>query len=162
MIRALVVCVGNSLVSDDGVAAAVHDALVAEKLPESVRLRQLNVAGLELLELFDGDDLLLIVDAEQSGDVPGTIKLSEASNVFSVHAATSAHDVGVAEALAIGRLLQPTKMPRRAAVITVVGSCFDQFRQALSPAVAVAVQEVVSLTLTLIADLGVIDAVPVA
>lgn len=67
-------CFGNVLRADDGVGPAVAQALRAETLPDGVRVLEVGIGGIHLVqELMDGADLLLIVDAVDLGRPPGTV-----------------------------------------------------------------------------------------
>lgn len=71
---AIVACFGNVLRADDGVGPAVAQALLAEPLPEGVRVLEVGIGGIHLVqELMDGTDLLLIVDAVDLGRPAGTV-----------------------------------------------------------------------------------------
>lgn len=72
--RAVVACFGNVLRADDGVGPAVAAALVAEPLPDGVRVLEVGIGGIHLVqELMDGADLLLVVDAVDLGRPEGTV-----------------------------------------------------------------------------------------
>ncbi len=72
--RAIVACFGNVLRADDGVGPAVAQALIDEVLPEGVRVLEVGIGGIHLVqELLDGVDLLLVVDAVDLGRAAGTV-----------------------------------------------------------------------------------------
>lgn len=72
--NALVACFGNVLRADDGVGPAVAQALFAETLPAGVRVLDVGIGGIHLVqELMAGVDLLLVVDAVDLGRPPGTV-----------------------------------------------------------------------------------------
>lgn len=73
--NAVVACFGNVLKADDGVGPAVARALLDEPLPDGVRVMEVGIGGIHLVQelLRDGADLLLIVDAVDLGRPPGTI-----------------------------------------------------------------------------------------
>jgi hydrogenase maturation protease len=154
MTTALIVCVGNSLVADDGVGSRVYEALLTEHLPGTIRLERLGVLGIELLDLFDREDDLVLVDAAKWGDVPGTIKVHQTNPLEATHSAVCAHDIGFTEALAIGRLLAPSRLPQRTTLVTVEGACFDELRESLSPDVEAAIPKAVMAVLGLISQPG--------
>jgi hydrogenase maturation protease len=73
-VNAIVACFGNVLRADDGVGPAVAQALCTEQLPEGVRVLEVGIGGIHLVqELLDGCDVLLIVDAVDLGRPPGTV-----------------------------------------------------------------------------------------
>ena len=137
--RALVVCVGNALVGDDAVGCAVHARLAAGRLPDGVRLELLGVGGLRLLDLLDGEETLVAVDAVQLGAPPGTVHaLSWDELPPPLHAVTS-HGLGLREAMEVGRLLHPERMPARAFLVGVEGRSFDRVGEGMTPPVEAAV-----------------------
>lgn len=72
--NAIVACFGNVLRADDGVGPAVALALLAEPLPDGVRVLEVGIGGIHLVqELLDGADVLLVVDAVDLGRPPGTV-----------------------------------------------------------------------------------------
>ncbi len=76
--RAVVACFGNALRADDGVGPAVARALSAEPLPADVRVLEIGIGGIHLVqELLDGVDVLLVVDAVDLGRPAGTVLVQE-------------------------------------------------------------------------------------
>ncbi len=72
--KAVVACFGNVLRADDGVGPAVAKALLAEPLPEGVRVLEVGIGGIHLVqELMTGADLLLVVDAVDLGRPAGSV-----------------------------------------------------------------------------------------
>ena len=73
--RAVVFCVGNRLMLDDGVGPAVYDRLVADDLiPDNVQLFDVGCMSLDMLPYVDDYDVVLTVDAvDGTGDAPGTV-----------------------------------------------------------------------------------------
>jgi hydrogenase maturation protease len=73
-VTAIVACFGNVLRADDGVGPAVADALSREPLPDGVRVLEVGIGGIHLVqELMTGVDVLLVVDAVDLGRAPGTV-----------------------------------------------------------------------------------------
>lgn len=75
----LVAGVGNVLHGDDGYGVTVVQRLAQRSdLPPSVKVVEVGIGGISLVqELFDGYDVLLIVDAVDRAGAPGTIFLLE-------------------------------------------------------------------------------------
>lgn len=73
--RAVVFCVGNRLMLDDGVGPAVYDQLMADYLiPDNVQLFDVGCMSLDMLPYVDDYDVVLTVDAvDGTGDAPGTV-----------------------------------------------------------------------------------------
>jgi hydrogenase maturation protease len=143
--RSLVACIGNGLVADDAVGAAVHESLLAAGVPEGVRLEQLGTGGLSLIDRLDGESTLVVVDAVQLGSAPGTVYVLDWDSVPAAGGpAVSAHGIGVREAIDVGRLLWPAQMPERVFLVGVEGACFDTLGSPLTPEVAAAVPRAVA------------------
>lgn len=77
--RVLVAGVGNVLRGDDGFGPAVVRALErAGALPPGVRLIEVGIGVMGLVhELLEGCDALVVVDAVDRGDEPGSLHLLE-------------------------------------------------------------------------------------
>jgi len=140
--RALVACVGNSLVGDDAAGHAVYDSLVRDPLPEGVRVCLLGTGGLSLLEMLAGESILIVVDAVQFGAEPGAVHVLDWNELPPAHTrAVSAHGIGLREAIELGKILNPATFPRKVILVGIEGASFDTFGAALTPEVARAVED---------------------
>ena len=145
----LIVCIGNDLAADDGAGPAVFHLLEKKNLPEKTRLRLLGVGGMDLLEEFSGEELLIVVDAVQFGARPGTIHALDWDQIPSLgQRPVSGHGVGIREAIEVGRRLYPEKTPRHVHLIGIEGKCFDSLGAGLSAEVAVALEAAVAKVLS--------------
>jgi hydrogenase maturation protease len=74
-VTAIVACFGNVLRADDGVGPAVAQALIADDLPAGVRVLEVGIGGIHLVQelLVAAVDLLLIVDAVDLGRPEGSV-----------------------------------------------------------------------------------------
>lgn len=124
MTKTVILGIGQSLRGDDGAGLAAvkrWQALFparAAYLDLSVVL--LELPGLALLDYLAGAQQALLVDAVRSGMAPGSVKLvNEVDLVEFGPGSGSAHGWGVAETLALGRRLQPEKMPARVDVLGI-------------------------------------------
>ena len=78
--RLLIAGMGNDLCQDDGFGIVVLRRLAETGVPDGVRLYEAGIAGIGMVqELMDGFDALVIVDAVDRGDPPGTVTLLETS-----------------------------------------------------------------------------------
>lgn len=153
--RSLVVCVGNPLAADDAIGWHAYNALKQQTLPRGMRLVHLGLAGLDLLELFDADDICVLLDAARTGGPPGTVQVRNPEEFSCSEHAISAHDIGFAEALALGHALVPSRRPRDARLVTVEGACFDDLRPSLSPVVRAAIPKAIATVLSLVCHGGI-------
>jgi hydrogenase maturation protease len=72
--RVLVAGVGNLLRGDDGFGVVVAERLLAEPVPDGVRVIEVGIGGIHLVqELFDPVQALVVVDAVDLGRAPGTV-----------------------------------------------------------------------------------------
>ena len=140
--KALVVCVGNSLVGDDAAGCAVYDSLVKEQLPDGVRVCLLGTGGISLLEMLAGESVLIVVDAVQFGARPGTVHILDWSELPQARSqAVSVHGLGLREAVDLGRILYPDAFPQKVLLVGIEGCSFDAIGSGLTAEVARAVED---------------------
>jgi hydrogenase maturation protease len=119
-----VIGVGNDLRGDD--AAGL---LVARKLRgicgDGLRVVECEGEPVGLLDMWQGCEPTIIVDATQSGAAPGTIRriAAHAGPLPPGLAGTSTHLLGVAEAVELARALG--RLPARTIVYGIEGATFD-------------------------------------
>ena len=79
MSKILIAGMGNILRRDDGFGVEVAQRLAAHKtLPADVRVVELGIGGMHLVqELMGGYDTLVVIDALDRGDAPGTLHVLE-------------------------------------------------------------------------------------
>ena len=104
--RALVLGVGNLLLSDEGAGLRVVERLVTTyELPEAVTALDGGTLGLDLLHYLDGVEDLLIVDAVEMGEEPGHLIRMEGEEIPSfLSVKMSPHQIGVPDMLFAARL----------------------------------------------------------
>lgn len=136
---ALIVCIGNDLVADDGTGHAVHAELAARTLPEGVRLKLLGLGGMALLHEFAGEDVLVVVDAVQFGARPGTVHVLDWEDLPEGGAHVSCHGIGIREAVEVSARLYPENTPKSVYLVGIEGKCFDQLGVGLSDEVVASV-----------------------
>lgn len=149
--RVLIVCIGNELVADDGVGRAVYQRLMERPLPAGVRLAFLGLGGIDLLEELAGEELLIVVDGVQLGGPAGTVHLLGWDQLPATPARpVSGHGIGIREALGVGAVLYPERVPQDIRLIGIEGSCFNRLGAGLTEAVARAVPEAVAAIMGLL------------
>ena len=94
-----------------------------------------------LLDVWDGADVLWLVDAVSSGSVPGTVHRLDASTepLPETLFRASSHLVGLGEAVELARALG--RLPQRVVFYGIEGESFEAGDE-LTPAVAAAVTQV--------------------
>ena len=107
----LVAGVGNIFLGDDAFGVEVARRLLAEPLPENVRVADYGIRGVHLAyQLLDGYDTLILVDAVSRGEPPGTVFVIEpdlglGTPLNGVPPAMNAHDLDPASVLGLVRHL---------------------------------------------------------
>ncbi len=71
--RTLILGIGNLLLCDEGVGVHVAHALQREDLPPDTVALEVGTAFLDLIPELEGADRIIIVDAMEGGEAPGTI-----------------------------------------------------------------------------------------
>ena len=127
--KILILGIGQSLRSDDGAGlAALHhweETFPITASNASISASEIELPGLELLNLLEGFDAAILVDAVQSTAKPGTIyQLKEADILGFSEAHQSAHGWGVAETLQLARKLD-IDLPRYILLIGIEGENFS-------------------------------------
>jgi hydrogenase maturation protease len=140
--RTLVLGLGNELAGDDAVGL-----LVARALRDEVRGRadvvESSASGLALIELFDGPDRAIVVDAIRTGrNPPGTISEMSVAHVGRV-VAPSLHQAGLPELAAVAERLG-LRFPAETRVLAVEVEDPYTLGAGLSEPVARAVDELVA------------------
>jgi hydrogenase maturation protease len=141
-----ILAAGNYLMADDGVGIHILEKL--EKMNRSdVKLENVGVGGLAILDYMEDADHVIIIDAVRGGGGdPGSIykftdKELPPANLFMM----SLHDLSLVDTLRLGREIQPELMPKDIIIIgieveRVEGICTD-----LSPSVESAIDGAIKL-----------------
>ncbi len=140
-----IIGVGNPLMGDDGVGIAVVERLQGLPLPPGVEAVDGGTGGLTLLHLMEGATAVILVDAAEMGELPGTLRrfgLDEVSP--EANDGLSLHQAGLGEVFALGRELE--LLPPRLFVLGVQPESVEQ-RIGLSPSVEAALSAVVAQVL---------------
>ncbi|MEZ5727107.1 MAG: hydrogenase maturation protease [Burkholderiaceae bacterium] len=129
--RPLVIGIGEPMRGDDAFGRRVAQALAAMN-DARVDVVECRGAADALLELFEGRDRVVIVDACRSGEMPGTMTRFDATTgpLPAVLDAASTHGFGLAAGIELARSLG--RLPRACIVLAVVGEDFGVGRR-LSP-----------------------------
>jgi hydrogenase maturation protease len=138
-----VVGVGNRFRHDDAVGLVVADRLDGTPGVEVVRHEGEPVA---LLDTWEGNDAVVVVDAVSSGAAAGTIhRLDPVAGPLPPELfASSTHHLGIADAVEVARALG--RLPRHLVVIGVEGAAWNA-GEGLSIEVEVAVPRAVEAVL---------------
>lgn len=150
MKRTLVLGIGNTLLSDEGSGVHVINHLRRHH-PETDRLRYLDGGTLSftLAPEIGENDHLIVVDAAQLKEAPGTIRCmeNEAMDQFLGQTKRSVHEVGLLDLMDIARLTDT--LPERRALIGIQPDSVDWGDQP-TEAVAAAIPQAAQMVLELV------------
>ncbi len=123
--RTLVLGLGNILLQDEGLGVRALERLTAaHPLPDRVEALDGGTMGLELLPYLDGVTDLLITDAVDTGQPPGTLVRLEGDAIpAALSLKMSMHQVGLQDLLATSRLRGT--MPQRLVVWGIQPASLD-------------------------------------
>ncbi len=146
--KILVAGVGNVLRGDDGFGVEVAQVLSqSNSFSDDVKIFEAGIAGIPLVqELLDNYDALIIADALERGEAPGTIFLIEPEipdadsfDPSELHRSLAdAHYTEPSKALLLARALNI--LPSKVFIIGCQPACYDELGAELSPAVKSAVE----------------------
>jgi len=153
--RVVVVGMGSEYRRDDGAGQAVVDEVVASRqdIPPVGPIAE----PLDLLGLWDGADLAIVIDAVHSGAEPGTVQLIELDEAANGRpdggppGTTSTHGIGLAGVLRLARAVGSA--PQRVVVVGIEGDDFGH-GTGLTPAVGRAVPHAARHVIKLIEEVG--------
>lgn len=157
MMKILIAGVGNLLLGDDGFGVEVAKSLIERgTFAENVEVFEAGIAGIALVqELMNGYDALIVADAMDTGEAPGTVSLIEPSlSEFDAidptnlhHSLVDAHYAEPSKALLLAKALNV--LPSKVFIIGCQPASCDEPGADLSPpvanAVTVAIKEIDSL-----------------
>lgn len=143
-VRALVLGVGNPLMTDDGVGLRMLQALAATCSLEGIEFVDAGTLSLLLLPRLEAADSLLVLDAAHFEAAAGTVRALEgpAMDDFLRSSRCSVHEVGLRDLLDAARLTGG--LPQRRAFVGVQPFAVG-WGESLSPAVQAAVAGGVAL-----------------
>ena len=137
--RILVIAFGNSLAGDDGVGVAVLDRLRNISLPSNLRCVDLGSDSLGLLNTYEDENILIIIDAIDAENLePGAIILTELAE-FAPGKSKSIHHMDPLEGIKLAELANPALTKAEIYILGIQIICTN-FGEGLSPAVAQAVE----------------------
>jgi len=144
-----IIGIGQSLRGDD--AAGLESVRLWQETYQSkhssstVKVELAELSGISLLNLLEGSQAAILVDAVHSSARPGTIHiLAENQLEAFTQGSGSAHGWGVAETLSLGRQLKPSAMPDQLVLIGIEAGQL-QLGNDLSPEVRAALPEAARL-----------------
>jgi len=145
MMKTLVLGMGNTIRKDDGVGVIAVRALRGQIDHPDVDIKETEEAGFGMLDLFQGYDEMIIVDAIKTGQArPGTVHCCGPEVLNRAGVQFSSHQTGLPTVLEMANLLN-IESPRRIHVFAVEVRDTDTFGDTLSDEVREASQRVTNL-----------------
>lgn len=139
----LVIGLGNLLRGDDGVGVRLAQMLAKESWPDEVEVIDGGTPGLGLVPLLEGRQRVILVDAADIGQPPGTFRRFTLEEVLlpgdELHLAI--HAAGLREALLLATALKI--VPDQLVIFGVQPASID-WHNGLSPPVEAALPELIS------------------
>ncbi len=162
IVRVLIAGVGNVLRGDDGFGVEVAARLLRSPLPEGVRVVEMGIGGIHLVqELLEPVDALVVVDAVDLGRPPGTVVVlrpqvldvwglpseRRRDQLADMHYATPERAFMLASALGI--------LPQAVWVVGCQPADAERLGEGLSPPVMAAMEPALTELRKLVSELGV-------
>ena len=139
--RIRIIGLGNGMRGDDAVGLLVAHRL-RQEIGDRVDVIEAEMAGVDLVELMKGANVVFLIDAARSGQAPGTIHRLDGSagSISAPIFPRSSHAIGTADALELARAMGvlPTTV-----IVYGVEVENTEVGRPLSPAVARALEQVV-------------------
>ncbi len=137
--KTLILGMGNSLLSDDGVGLSVAAELKSRLDQSDVTVMETSVAGLSLLDLLVGYDRAIIIDAIQTVDgKAGQIYRLDPEAFDTTRRTISPHDVNFTTALEFGKKLG-LPLPQEIVIFAIEASDVSTFSEECTPEVTQAI-----------------------
>ncbi len=149
--RLVVLGLGNLIMTDDAVGIVVGQALEgATAAQHRFEVRFSERGGLDLMDLLDGFDHAIIVDAYLvPGTAPGTVLVRSIDDFHGSHHLYAAHGVDLPTAIGMGRMLG-AHMPEQIDIVGIVVEDPYTVSEQMTPAVEAAVQAAITAVLGLV------------
>jgi len=148
--KTLVLGIGNTLLTDEGVGVHVLDRLGATDLPEDVELLDGGTLSFTLAGPIEEADALVVVDAANLKSTAGSLQVFEGQDMDAFlmgNRKSSVHEVGLTDLRAIAILAG--HWPERRALVAIQPEAVD-WGEDPTPAVAAAIPPAVDAVLGLI------------
>jgi hydrogenase maturation protease len=103
--KVLILGVGNILLGDDGFGVHLINSLADTPFPPNVQVLEAGTVSHQLIPLFREIDRLIVIDAVQAGDVPGSIfRFTPDDMSFQSEQMVSLHQISLIDVLRMAEL----------------------------------------------------------
>lgn len=142
----LVLGIGNLVMSDDGAGVRVVQELQRDyRFPAAVRLLDGGTLGLDLLPELEGLDILIVVDAVETGLEAGScVRLVGEALPIALETKLSPHQMGLKDLLAVAGLMGHT--PKEMVLLGIQPASIDMDVE-LTPAVSAKIGQLSQMVL---------------
>jgi hydrogenase maturation protease len=155
--KTILIGLGNPILTDDGVGVKVAyeiERRFGVNTPANLTITEASVGGLRLMELLEGYDRAIIIDAIQTGNGHPTgsifrLNLTDLREISPTQHSASAHDTSLVTALDAGIELG-MKLPLDITIFAIEVENILDFCEQPTPAVAAAIPLVVDMVLDII------------
>lgn len=150
----LVLGIGNLVMSDDGVGVKVVQRLQEEyPPPDFVDFMDGGTLGLDILPRLEGIERLVIIDAVETGNIPGTlVRLAGDQIPLALETKVSPHQMGLKDLLSVSLLMG--NAPREMVLIGVQPGSIEMDTE-LTPEVGAQMDAIIDLVLNELAEWGI-------
>jgi hydrogenase maturation protease len=106
MKKIVIMGIGNILFSDEGIGVHVVRELQKRKLPENVTVYDAGTLGILSAYLFEGADILILIDAVDAPGEAGEVKIYNKDQITLSHIPLklTPHQIGIQETLLVSEL----------------------------------------------------------
>ena len=152
--KILVAGIGNVLLGDDGFGVEVAHRLAGRALPESVRVAEFGIRGMDLVfALLGGYDAAILVDVVNRGGSPGTLYVIEPRVAPDDEVGPDTHEMHPARVLALAEAMGGHVATMRLVGCEPATIDLDELTMGLSASVAAAVEPAMALVESIVAGL---------
>lgn len=108
--KTLVLGIGNLLYGDEGVGVHAARKLLEEKLPDNTKILQVETSALEVLPDLEDYERIIVLDAMETGGIPGTVYRLRIDSCKSPKEIASMHAFDIFAALALAGGNKPSQV----------------------------------------------------
>ena len=141
----LILGIGNLLLKDEGVGVHVVNKMKEMSVPDNVEVLDGGTAGLDLVDFIEGRKKLIVIDAVNAGEKPGTLyRLTEENLDIKPKAISSFHEIDFIDALHMSEVVN--SKPEEIVVIGIEPKDMSSGLE-LSPEIEERIPEIIKLVM---------------
>ncbi len=143
--KTLIVGIGSTIRGDDGVGVSAAKQCEAHLCSAgNVDVVEIGTGGLSLLDVIQGYDCLILLDAIITGSAPGTVHILGIEELIETVHLGPGHEADLITTLELGRKLAVGTLPAEIHIVAIEVSDITTFSSKLTPAVQSAIPAAVS------------------